>query len=67
MEKINRKVTKMIPVLRNISYERRLQQLGLIPLEQRRLRGQLIETYMNIIERIKLSSRTNALENTIET
>ncbi|KAF2351802.1 MoeA N-terminal and linker domain [Trinorchestia longiramus] len=35
----------MIPELRNLSYERRLQRLELISLEQRRLRGQLIETF----------------------
>ncbi|KAF2352721.1 hypothetical protein FHG87_016523 [Trinorchestia longiramus] len=45
MKTIQCKVTKMIPELRNLSYERRLQQLELIPLEQRRLRGQLIEIY----------------------
>ncbi|KAF2344284.1 hypothetical protein FHG87_024960 [Trinorchestia longiramus] len=45
MEKIQRKATKMIPELRNLSYKRRLQQLELISLEQRRLRGQLIDTY----------------------
>ncbi|KAF2344476.1 hypothetical protein FHG87_024768 [Trinorchestia longiramus] len=45
MEKIQRKATKMIPELRNLSYERRLQRLELITLEQRRLRGQLIETF----------------------
>ncbi|KAF2343640.1 hypothetical protein FHG87_025604, partial [Trinorchestia longiramus] len=40
MEKIQRKATKMILELRNLSYERRLQRLELISLEQRRLRGQ---------------------------
>ncbi|KAF2362743.1 hypothetical protein FHG87_006490 [Trinorchestia longiramus] len=35
----------MISKLRNLSYERCLQHLELIFLEQRRLRGQLIETY----------------------
>ncbi|KAF2368733.1 Cleavage/polyadenylation specificity factor A subunit C-terminal [Trinorchestia longiramus] len=35
----------MIPELRNLNYERRLQRLELISLEQRRLRGQLIETF----------------------
>ncbi|KAF2358872.1 hypothetical protein FHG87_010375 [Trinorchestia longiramus] len=44
-EKIERKVTKVIPAFHNLSYERRLQQLELITLEQRRLRGQLIATY----------------------
>ncbi|KAF2346532.1 hypothetical protein FHG87_022711 [Trinorchestia longiramus] len=45
MEKIQRKATEMIPELCNLSYKRRLQRLELIPLEQRRLRGQLIETF----------------------
>ncbi|KAF2345631.1 hypothetical protein FHG87_023613 [Trinorchestia longiramus] len=35
----------MIPELRNFCYERRLQYLELIFLEQKRLQGQLIETY----------------------
>ncbi|KAF2345178.1 hypothetical protein FHG87_024064, partial [Trinorchestia longiramus] len=45
MEKIQQKATKMIPELRNLSYERRLQRLVLISPKQRRLRGQLIETF----------------------
>ncbi|KAF2346142.1 hypothetical protein FHG87_023104 [Trinorchestia longiramus] len=45
MENIQHKATKMIPELRKLSNERRLQHLELISLEQRRLRGQLIETY----------------------
>ncbi|KAF2344866.1 hypothetical protein FHG87_024378 [Trinorchestia longiramus] len=35
----------MIPELLNLSYERHLQQLELVSLEQKRLRGQLIETF----------------------
>ncbi|KAF2368251.1 Reverse transcriptase domain [Trinorchestia longiramus] len=42
MEKIQRKATKMIPELHNLSYERRLQRFQLISLEQRRLRGQIL-------------------------
>ncbi|KAF2352168.1 hypothetical protein FHG87_017071 [Trinorchestia longiramus] len=42
-ETAKRKATKMIPESRNLSYERRLQRLELISLEQRRQRGQLIE------------------------
>ncbi|KAF2359885.1 hypothetical protein FHG87_009357 [Trinorchestia longiramus] len=38
----------MIPELHNLSYKRRLQRLELISLEQRRLRGQLIETYKHL-------------------
>ena len=45
MERIQRCVTKLIPELRNTPYEERLRRLSLIPLKQRRLRGQLIETY----------------------
>ncbi|KAF2365282.1 hypothetical protein FHG87_003958 [Trinorchestia longiramus] len=56
MEKIQRKAMKMIPELRNLSYERRLQRLELISLEQRRLRGQLIETfkYLNGLNNVTL-------------
>ncbi|KAF2367195.1 hypothetical protein FHG87_002050 [Trinorchestia longiramus] len=56
MEKIQRKATKMIPELRNLSYERRLQRLELVSLEQRRLRGQLIETfkYLNGLNNVTL-------------
>ena len=39
MERIQHRVTKLIPELRNTPYEERLRRLSLIPLEQRRLRG----------------------------
>ncbi|KAF2346656.1 Reverse transcriptase domain [Trinorchestia longiramus] len=56
MEKIQRKATKMIPELRNLSYERRLQRLEIIFLEQRKLRGLLIETfkYLNGLNNVTL-------------
>ncbi|KAF2344081.1 hypothetical protein FHG87_025163 [Trinorchestia longiramus] len=46
----------MIPELRNLSYERRLQQVQLVSLKQRRLRGQLIETfkYLNGLNNVTL-------------
>ena len=52
---------KLIPELRNTPYEERLRRLSLIPLEQRRLRGQLIETYkylesVNCVESLGLFS-----------
>ncbi|KAF2343918.1 hypothetical protein FHG87_025326 [Trinorchestia longiramus] len=61
MEKIQRKATKMIPELRNLSYERRLQRLELISPEQRRLRGQLIETfkYLNSLNNVTLERLFN--------
>ena len=43
VEKIQRRVTKMIPELRDLSYERRLLQCSLTTLETRRLRGHQIE------------------------
>ena len=45
LEKIQRRVTKMIPRLRNKSYENRLKDLNLFSLSKRRLRGDLIEVF----------------------
>lgn len=45
LERIQRRATKLIPELRQMPYDRRLEELGLTTLEQRRLRSRLIETY----------------------
>ena len=45
LEKIQRRVTKMIPRLRNKSYEERLEELNLFSLPKRRIRGDLIEVF----------------------
>ena len=45
MEKIQRRATKMIPEIRNHSYHQRIQDLDLISLVQRRVRGELIEVF----------------------
>ena len=45
LERIQHRATKLIPELRGLSYEDRCLRLGLITLEKRRLRGQLIETF----------------------
>ena len=45
MEKVQRKATKMITGPRNKRYHEGLGELELVNLEQRRLRGQLIETF----------------------
>ena len=42
MERVQRRATKIIPKIRNHSYQQRLKDLKLISLVQRRLRGQLI-------------------------
>ena len=45
MERVQRRATKMIPEIRNKTYQERLKELHLTTLERRRLRGQLIETF----------------------
>ena len=47
LERVQRKATKIIPKLRNISYEMRLKECGLTikTLETRRLRGDQIEVF----------------------
>ena len=42
---LQRKATKMMPKLRNISYEMRLKECYLTTLETRRLRGYKIEVF----------------------
>ena len=43
MEKVQRRATKMVPELKNLQYEDRLQRLGILNLSARRLGGDLIE------------------------
>lgn len=45
LERVQARATKLVPSIRNKGYPRRLADLGLFTLEQRRLRGQLIETF----------------------
>ena len=44
-ERLQRRTTKIIPKLRNISFEMRLKECGLTTLETKRLRGDQIEVF----------------------
>ena len=57
LERVQARATKLIPEIRNFGYERRLLALDLLTLEQRRLRGQLIETFKIIRGLSSLDSR----------
>jgi len=45
LEGVERGSTRMLPGMEHFSYEETLRKLGLLSLEQRRLRGDLIEVY----------------------
>ena len=45
MEAVQRKFTRLIPKMRGLSHEERLNSLGLYSLEFRRVRGDQIEVY----------------------
>ena len=45
LENIRRIATKLIPGLRDLTYEERLKECGLTRLETRRLRGDQIEVF----------------------
>ena len=45
LEKVQRSITRMVPSLRDLKYEERLERLGLPTLEDRRERGDMIMMY----------------------
>ena len=48
LEKIQMRATKLIPRLRDLTYEERLKECGLTTLETRRLRGDQIEVFKTL-------------------
>ena len=43
LERVQKRFTRILPGMEGISYEERLENLGLFSLERRKLRGNLIE------------------------
>ena len=60
IEKIQKRATKMIPKIGNHCYHQRIEDLDLICLVQRRLRGHLIDVskYLNVFTTASLGNGT---------
>ena len=59
IEKVQKRATKMINSIKNLTYENRLRMLNLPTLKYRRLRGDMIEVYKIITEKYDTNSAVN--------
>ena len=59
IEKVQRRVTKMIPSISALTYEERLKRTGLISLENRRLRADLLEVFKILKGFVKVNPATH--------
>ena len=59
IEKVQRRVTKMIPSISALKYEERLKRTGLISLENRRLRADLLEVFKILKGLVKVDPATH--------
>ena len=57
LEGVQRIATKLVPQLKNVNYEEKLESLGLTRLVERRIRGDMIETYKIITGKEKVDAR----------
>ena len=54
LEKVQRRATKLVKGMKNVSYKQRLDKLGMTSVEERLLRGDLIQTYKILMGKTKL-------------
>src|SRR5579864_8235140 len=57
MERVQRRATRLIEGFKDVSYDDRLEQMGLISLEKRRVRGDLIQVFKLLKGYIKIDYR----------
>ena len=54
LEKVQRKATRLVKEVRHLSYEERLKKLQLLSIQERSLRGDLIETYKIMMKKLEV-------------
>jgi len=65
LENVQRRATKLIPKLRDLSYEKRLESLKLHSLQYRRVRGDMIEIFKHTTGIYKVEANYIILDNSI--